>query len=83
MSKKTGNFFIEFLSYLNPSGIQTTHADFYIISDTNIFYMIEVEILKKLLFKLGNNKKVVHTPDESTFGYIIKKELIIDLSIIL
>ena len=82
-SNYTNNFFIEILSYNNPSGIQTTHADYYIITDTNKYYLIEVDILKKLISELGDTKKLVYTKDKSSLGYIINKNVIINLSIIL
>ena len=83
ISNITGNFFIEILSHQQPSGIQTTHAHYYIINDTINFYMIEVAILKQLIDELGNTKKLIYTKDKASLGYIIKKHLIIELSIIL
>ena len=41
-SLKTCNFFIEFLGYNKPSGITTTEADYYIISDTINYYLISI-----------------------------------------
>jgi hypothetical protein len=83
MSKKTNNFFIEILSHRQPSGIQTTHADFYIITDTDKFYLIDINLLKKLLHELGENKKLVYNKNKTSLGYIINKYLIINLSITL
>ena len=83
VSNVTGNFFIEILSHQQPSGIQTTHAHYYIINDTINFYMIEVAILRQLIDELGNTKKLIYTKDKASLGYIIKKHLIIELSIIL
>ena len=45
-SLKTGNFFIEFIGYGKPSGITTKEAKFYILTDTKIYYLINVEELK-------------------------------------
>ena len=48
MSLRTNNFFIEFIGYGKPSGITTTEAKFYILTDTKIYYLIDVDELKKI-----------------------------------
>ena len=78
-SLKSGNFFIEFYGYNKPSGITTTEANYYIITDTINYYMIDVDKLKILC--TGDNIK--KTKDSSTFGHIISIEIIISNSIII
>ena len=41
MSLKTGNFYTEFYGYGKETGITTTKAIFYIISDTINYYLLE------------------------------------------
>ena len=69
----TGNYYIEFFGYNKPSGIATTEASFYILSDTQKYYLIDIEILKAL----SKNKPIRATKDGKTHGYIINKNLII------
>ena len=78
-SLKTNNFFIEFLGYNKPSGISTTEADYYIISDTINYYLISVSSLKILL----ENARIITTKDKLTYGYLIKTQLIKDNSILI
>lgn len=78
-SIKTNNFFIEFKGYGKPSGITTTEADYYIISDTINYYLISVCSLKILV----ENARIITTKDKSTYGYLIKTKLIKDNSILI
>ena len=78
-SLKTNNFFIEFKGYGKPSGISTTEANYYIISDTINYYLISVYKLKLLV----ENSRIISTKDKFTFGYLIKKQIIKDNSFIL
>ena len=78
-SIKTNNFFIEFLGYNKPSGITTTEADYYIISDTINYYLISVSSLKILV----ENARIITTKDKLTYGYLIKTKLIKDNSILI
>ena len=78
-SIKTNNFFIEFLGYGKPSGITTTEADYYIISDTINYYLISVISLKILV----ENARIITTKDKGTYGYLIKTKLIKDNSILI
>ena len=72
-SLKSGNVFIEFYGYDKPSGITTTEADYYIITDTINFYMIEIAKLKELCL-LCNIKKTKYT---STMGYLLNIRILI------
>ncbi len=78
-SLKTNNFFIEFKAYGIPSGITTTHADYYIICDTVTYYLIDTNKLKSLI----KDKKIISTYDKLTFGHLIKTQIIKDNSIII
>ena len=76
-SLTTGNYYIEYQGYNKPSGITTTKADYYILSNTKEYYLIDVDILKALT----KNKPTRPTKDGSTLGYIVNKNLIIKHSI--
>ena len=81
MSLKTGNFFIEFYGYGKETGITTTKANFYIISDTINYYLINVNVLKEII---DNNKfPMQKTRDKTTIGYLVSKNIIIENSIII
>ena len=81
MSLKTGNFFIEFYGYGKETGITITKANFYIISDTINYYLIDTNVLKELI---GNNKfPMQKTRDKTTIGYLVSKNIIIENSIII
>ena len=79
MSLKTNNFFIEFFGYGKPSGISITKSNFYIISDTIHFYLIETNKLKEII--KNNTFKIISTKDNLTHGYLIMKNIIINNSI--
>ena len=64
MSLRTNNFFIEFIGYGKPSGITTTEAKFYILTDTKIYYLIDVDELKKICI----DKPILTTRDGLTMG---------------
>ena len=81
MSLKTNNFFIEFYGYGKKTGITTTKANFYIISDTINYYLINVNVLKEII---DNNKfPMQKTRDKTTIGYLVSKNIIIENSIII
>jgi hypothetical protein len=86
-SIKTGNFFLEFECYNKPSGILTTEASYYIITDTTNYYLISVDKLKELINNLKNKKLIIikFVTDEigTTYGFIINKKLIIDDAILI
>ena len=79
MSLKTNNFFIEFFGYNKPSGIATTEANYYIINDTSIYYLIEINKLKEIAKKC----KIFKTKDGKTSGHLISREILILNSIII
>lgn len=79
MSLKTNNFFIEFIGYGKASGVSVSEADYYILTDTNIYYLIDIEILKKIII----DKPILTTKDKSTYGYIVKRSVISENSIII
>ena len=79
-SNKTNNYFIEFSAYNNkPSGISISKANFYILSNTTTYYLIDIDILKTIC--LG--RRVVNLKDGSSSGFIIPCFEIIKHSIII
>ena len=81
MSLKTNNFFIEFYGYGKKTGISISKANFYIISDTINYYLINVNVLKEII---DNNKfPMQKTRDKTTIGYLVSKNIIIENSIII
>jgi hypothetical protein len=72
-SIKSGNYFIEFQGYNKPSGLTTTQAAFYILTNTINYYLIDIDILRALT----KNKPIRTTKDGLTYGYLINKTLII------
>ena len=76
---KTNNFFIEFIGRGKPSGIDTTEAAYYILNDSVIYYLIDVQLLKKLVVTC----RWVKNKDNSATGYLINKNIIIENSVII
>ena len=77
-SLKTNNFYIEFLGRNDKkSGISITESDYYIITDTNKYYMIKTSALKTLC----KNMPVRTLKDKSASGFLIPCSLIITNSI--
>lgn len=83
---KTTNFFIEYIQFNRPSGIQTTKANFYIIIIPFItktkYYLIET--LELEFFILTKQFKYIVEPTEHnnfTGGYIFSVDIIIKSSI--
>ena len=77
MSLKTNNFFIEYLGYGKPSGIDITKANYYILTDTEKYYLIETDKLKLLVENCSTRK----TADGSTYGYLISRKIISENSV--
>ena len=75
MSLKTNNYFIEYHGYGKQSGINATKAEYYIITNTINYYLIETSKLKELTEIHG---KIRTTKDKLTYGYIIKCNIIHD-----
>ena len=73
-SIKSGNFFIEYKGYGKPSGISTTEAQYYIITDGNNYYMICTKKLKGLCAQYGVTRC---TKDGLTFAHIINSNIIV------
>ena len=79
----TGNFFIEYASNDNPSGITSTQANFYIINSNNEYYLIDVEKIK-LMINEKKCKKIVHVNiTNSTRGFLFDKLLFIKSCVLL
>ena len=73
-SNKTGNFYIEHNGYGKPSGISTTEAQYYIITDGENYYLIKTETLKSLCAQYG---VIRTTKDLKTFGCLINCDIVI------
>lgn len=80
LATKTNNFFIEFSGYGKPSGIETTEAQFYILTDIMNYFLIDVNELKELC---EHCKKIVTTADKLTYGYLVSRFKIVQRSIII
>ena len=85
-SNRTGNFFIEFEQYGKNSGISTTEADYYVITDALKFYLISVsdigEVLR-LIDEEGDYRTRAHVnPDRMlTKGFIVKKSRLLEFAV--
>lgn len=77
MALITNNFFIEFSGYGKPSGIEISHSNFYILTDTINYFLIETDKLKLLCNECGIVKKV---KINNTYGYLLKRGVIIENS---
>lgn len=72
LTHKTGNLFVEFECRNQPSGISTSHADYWVflIEKTYIIIFVKTSYLKKLCAKYKNN--IVNGGDSNTSnGYLI------------
>lgn len=78
-SNISNNFFIEFYAYGKESGINITNSEYYIITDGNLYLLINTCKLKKLI----ENCQIKYTKDGLTIGNIISKDIIINNSIII
>lgn len=76
---RTNNFYIEFFAYGKPSGLNISESNYYIITDTINFYLIETIKLKELIST--NTFTIKQTKDKKTYGYLINKEFIIKNSV--
>jgi hypothetical protein len=77
---KTKNFFIEFEGYGKPSGIQTTKANFYILTNTKEYFKIDVNKLKILCEQHGYTGKVNIS---KTYGHLLTHDIIKNNSLLL
>jgi hypothetical protein len=78
----TNNYFIEFQNNNGKdSGINITTANYHILTDGKIYYMIETSNIILIIEGLRKtNKLKIAISKEGSQGYLIKKELIISLS---
>ena len=78
-STRTKNIFVEFKDGRQQlSGISTTQADKHIIISSDIYYMIDTDILKELI----KNCKIARVKD-GTLGRLLPVEILITHSIII
>ena len=72
----TGNFAVEFESRGNPSGIKTTHSDFWAFVDTdNVVYLLYTSMIKKLC--MGKKEIQTRCKDSHNKVYLLPKKEII------
>lgn len=86
MNNKTKNYYIEFLQNKKPSGIQTTKADFHILTNGRTYYKIKTDVIRELIrdekYKMIRTMAKEYTtgyPD-ITEGYIFSENVIISNS---
>ncbi len=85
-SNRTGNFFIEFEQYGKNSGITTTEADYYVITDAVKFYLISVDDIGEVLRQLdeeGDYRTGTHVNTDRmlTKGFLIKNSRLLEFAI--
>jgi hypothetical protein len=73
IASKTGNIFIEYMSRGKPSGISTTHADWYaFVLSNDLIFLISSEKLKEKCRKyLKTKRDVVGGDNNSSKGIIL------------
>ena len=79
MSLKTGNYYVEFFGYNKPSALSISEADYYIFNNMTDYYMISVVELKRLVKIHG--RLHTKTKDMKTKGYLIRCDIINDVSV--
>jgi hypothetical protein len=78
---KWNTFFIEYKYDGKPSGIRTSCADYYCLTDTINYYLIKTINLKQLIEDNINEIDISKPNDKTkTQGYKISKKLLIDSS---
>jgi hypothetical protein len=75
MSDKTGNYFIEFISFNKPSGINTTQADFYVLYNDNKFNVVSVQLIKEMI-EDKDYKRILCNSNKTSMGYIFDCKLV-------
>lgn len=75
MAQKTGNIFIEFISFNSPSGIATTHADFFVVFVGKEVYKIPTNVLKKCISDKAYFRIVSGGDKNASMGYLFKKDI--------
>jgi hypothetical protein len=78
-SIKTNNFFIETNGYdMKPSGLTTTKANFYIITDETNFYLLKTDTLKYIINNNNFKIRALGPRDNITsLGVIVPCDIII------
>ena len=75
----TRNFYVEYYDTYNdkPSGISTSISNYYVITDTNNYYMISTRKLRKLCKKYNS----ILNGNKSALGYLVPVDIVITNSI--
>ena len=79
----TGNFFIEYASNDNPSGITSTQANFYIIVSGDEYYLIKTDDINEMIQEKKYHKMVYTCITNKTNGFLFKKDILIEKSEVL
>ena len=88
VSRYSGNFFIEYIQYGKASGIAITDADYYVISDTINYWMVDVGDLNELIAdtREANKLKIRWNRNKDgmvTTGYVLKKTDVLEFATVL
>ena len=88
VSRHSGNFFIEYIQYGKASGIAITDADYYVISDTINYWMVDVGDLNELIAdtREANKLKIRWNRNKDgmvTTGYVLKKTDVLEFATVL
>jgi hypothetical protein len=78
MAKKTGNIFIEYESRGKPSGLATTHSDFYCFVIEDLHIMLPTSQLKDIARSyIGTGRDVLGGDNNTSKGILLRlKDLI-------
>ena len=69
LSSKTGNFFIEYMGYERPSGIETTAANKWMLLYDESFYVVRIQDLRRLTIQATRTSQ---TRETNTWGKLVR-----------
>lgn len=75
---KTNNFFLEYESFYKKSGISITQADFYIIGNYKLCYIIPVDFLKDIILHSSPPSARIRNCESYNLGYLIRITSVFD-----
>ena len=75
-SLDTNNFYVEFSKNDRPSGIAISEVDYYIITNTNDYYLIDIKILREIVICMFAEDRKGRTQDNS-LGVLVPCSVII------
>lgn len=80
-SLTTPNFYIEYESFNSPSGISITKADYYVITNTLLYFLIPTEQIRILIETLKPRSASCSNGRGFSRGYLIPQEEMLKYSI--